>query len=240
MNSRIRLLKKLVPALAFLSAASCVSQPVLPPGPGGDHPERELLERVHSREELAVLFVGNSYSFGVPRAFSRLAAENGRKVRVGREAVNGWSLRKHSLNQPTLDDIRGGNWDVVVLQEYSEIPAMNPRARAAAMFPPLRKLVSEVRAAGAVPVLYQTWGSRAGSRWKGGDSFQAMTSRLREGYRAASENAGHLVVVPVGDAWEREMAAGRADGLFMKDGRHPAPFGDRVTAGAFYQTFFGK
>jgi len=238
-NPLIRLFLKLSTALGCILAVSCASQAPLPSGPSGDHPEKELAARVASRPQLAVLFVGNSLSFGVPKAFSKLASEHGIDTRVGLCATNGWSLQRHAADKETLDQIRDGRWDIVVLQEYSEIPAMSRRARAAAMFPPLRQLVTEVRASGAIPILYQTWGLRDGSRWRPGDDFHIMNARVREGYRAASVDAGQLVIVPAGDAWEREFSQGRAGELFLKDGKHPAPYGNAVTARVFYQTLLG-
>jgi lysophospholipase L1-like esterase len=65
-----------------------------------------------------------------------------------------------------------------------------------------------------------------------------MNARLRDGYQAAAKDAGDLVVVPVGDAWEREISAGRGSGLFMADGSHPTPRGNELIAATFFAAFF--
>jgi hypothetical protein len=239
-NSITRLLVKFSCLASLLGLASCGWQKSLPSGPAGTHPEQELAARIHSQSSLSVLFVGNSYSFGVPKAFSQLAAERGKSVRVGHATYGGWTLAKHAANQATLRKIRSGRWDIVVIQEQSEVPAFAARKRSAAMFPPLRQLVTEVRAQGAIPVLYQTWGRRDGDPRRPGEDFYAMNARLREGYRAAARNAGRLVVVPVGDAWEREFSAGRGHSLFVEDGSHPSGEGNRLTASLFYESFFGS
>jgi hypothetical protein len=184
--------------------------------------------------------VGNSYSFGVPKAFSRAAAARGKKVRTGHATYGGWNLARHAENRATLNKIRNGSWDIVVIQEQSRIPAMPAWKRAARMFPPLRLLVTEARSHGAVPVLYQTWGRREGDEDLRHDDFHAMTRRLRDGYQAAARDAGGLVVVPVGDAWEREFSAGAGNPLFMEDGSHPTVKGNEITALTFVETFFGK
>jgi lysophospholipase L1-like esterase len=82
-------------------------------------------------------------------------------------------------------------------------------------------------------VLYQTWGRR-------GADFSAMNARLRSGYHAAAQAAGGLEVVPVGDAWEQEISAGRGDALFHPDGSHPTAAGNALTARVFVASFFGK
>ena len=238
MKTITRLLVKFSWICGLLGATACSNQMVLRP-PTRD-PRGELAERVRATPELAVLFVGNSYSFGVPRAFSQLAAACGKKVRVGHWTYSGWSLAVHAENTGTLRKIREGKWDIVVLQEHSEIPALPARMRATAMFPPLRLLVTEVRQHGAIPLLYQTWGRRDGEKGIWRDDFHAMNSRLRDGYQAAARNAGGVVVVPVGDAWEREISAGRGGELFMEDGSHPTQQGNELTAAAFYEAFFRK
>jgi len=226
--------------LSLFGASACSTQPRLPAGPGGSDPRRELAARVRAKPDLAVLFVGNSYSFGVPRALEKVAARHGRKVRTGHATYGGWTLRQHSENEATLRKIRDGRWDVVVIQEQSEIPALPPGPRSETMFPPLRQLVLRVRQQGAVPILYQTWGRRDGDRKIRGDDFHAMTRRLREGYHAAAENAGDLVVVPVGDAWEIEVTAGRGNVLFMDDGSHPTPVANSLIAAIFFKVIYGQ
>ncbi|RYD32550.1 MAG: hypothetical protein EOP87_12640, partial [Verrucomicrobiaceae bacterium] len=162
MKSILPLLVKLSCILGFLGLASCATRAPLSPVRSDDEAHRELAARVAARPELAVLFVGNSYSFGVPKAFSRAAVARGKKVRTGHATYGGWTLARHVENEATLNKIRNGRWDVVVIQEQSRIPSLPPGKRAARMFPPLRRLVTEVRNHGAVPVLYQTWGRRDG------------------------------------------------------------------------------
>lgn len=226
--------------LSLLGFTACTPQKSLPLGPYGSNPHQEIVERVAEKPTLAVLFVGNSYSFGVPKAFEKIAMERGKKVRTAHATYSGWTLARHAENEATLKKIRNGGWDIVVIQEHSEIPALSARRCAAKMFSPLRKLVLEVRKQGAIPVLYQTWGRRDGDQSVRHDDFYQMTRRLRDGYQSAARNAGGLVVVPVGDAWEKVYSAGNGAALFVSDGSHPSALGNEVTAAAFYKAFFGK
>jgi len=191
---------------------------------------REVRDRLRGKPEPAILFVGNSYSFGVPAALKKLAAENGRTIRTGHSTHSGWTLARHAKHEPTLRKIRSGRWDVVVLQEYSLNPAKFSLIRDYQMFPAVRALAAEARAAGAVPVIYQTWGRR--------DTFATMNPKVRDGCLAAARDAGGLYVVPAGDYWGREMAAGRGGELFLPDGSHPTGTGNRLTATAFYDALF--
>ena len=240
MKSVTPILCKFAFLLGALGLSACSTQ--LPPSDrsAGEKAARELSARVRASHQLAVIFIGNSYSFGVPKEFSKVAHDQGKSVRVGHATYGGWSLSLHAENEATLRKIREGNWDIVVIQERSDIPSMSARKRLAMMDPPLHLLVSLARQHGAIPVLYQTWGRRDGDKNVWFDNFHAMARRLRAGYLAAARNEGGLVVVPVGDAWEREIHSGRADELFTSDGSHPTAIGNQVTANVFYQTFFER
>ncbi len=187
----------------------------------------------------AVLFIGNSYSFGAPGAFGKLARQRGREVLVAQVTHGGWTLAQHASDAATLRKIREHHWDVIVLQEMSRMPSL-PIRRTLVMFPAVAKLAKEARSQGAVPILYQTWGYRMGDPKLLHDDFHAMTRRIREGYSLAAINSGGLWVVPVGDAWEREVSAGRGGELFMPDSSHPTAYGNRVTADAFFHAMFGN
>ena len=227
-----RKMTMLAKILGFFGLSSCA----LPPAPG----ESAKLQAVRHKEEVAVFFIGNSYSFEVPKQFRKIAESRGRIVRVGHSTYGGWTLAKHAAHPPTLEKLRSGKWDVVVIQEQSLIPSRNERMRRKAMDPAVSFLVSEARTVGAVPLLYQTWGRRDGDPDFPGDDFIEMNSRVRRGYRAASENAGGVAIVPAGDAWEREFVSGRGRDLFIDDGSHPSSYGNEITVREFYRVIFGE
>jgi hypothetical protein len=224
----------------LFAIVACSNQVELSRGFVGKDPKQELHERVVAKRDLAILFVGNSYSFGVPRAFKKIAMVYGKAVKVGQCTHSGWSLQQHASDVETLQEIRTGRWDIVVLQEHSVIPSLPASECASRMFPPLRDLVREARKSGSIPLLYQTWGRRKGDAHRWRDDFYQMNERLRVGYQVAAKNAGGLLIVPVGDVWEREVRAGRGDMLFVDDGSHPSQQGNVLTAGVFYQAIYGK
>jgi hypothetical protein len=234
MNAHLRNLMKWSSILTWLGLGACAHRPPEPPlHTPPDDPKTELRQRIATTRRPAVLFVGNSYSFALPREFETEAKARGKRVRTGHSTNGGWTLAQHATHEPTLQKIRSGKWDVVVFQEFSQLPARPRDVREREMLPPLARLVEEARKAGAVPVLYQTWGRRDGNPGTPGDDFHAMTARLREGYHEAARTLGNLVVVPVGDAWERAYKEGRAQELFDPDGSHPAPAGEKLTARTF-------
>jgi hypothetical protein len=229
---------RLCSVVGVLGLTSCFTRPPLVAGYCTGDAASELASRLAVQPQPSVLFIGNSYSFGVPAAFKKLAAAHGKTLRIGHSTYGGWSLAQHAAHPFTLQKISEGKWDIIVIQEQSEIPAKPALLRNPAMFPPLQILVKAAREHGAIPILYQTWGRRDGDPKRRKDSFQAMTRRLRQGYEAAAKNAGGLVIVAAGDAWLREIEAGRGQQLFCADGSHPTAQGNELTAKCFYQVLF--
>ena len=207
---------------------SCAAGPTQSPA----QVEKELASRVASEDVLDVLFVGNSYSFKVPVAFAKEAQARKMKVRVGQVTHGGWTLGNHAKSEESLAQIRSGKWDLIVFQEQSRIPSQSAM-RAMFMVPALRTLAAEARKAGAVPVLYQTWGYRDGDPKVAGDDFFAMNRRVREGYQATSNETGGIYVIPAGDAWELEARKGKLADLFAADGSHPSAKGNALTGKSF-------
>ena len=230
------LIRCLSPVIAWaLFLCSCV--PAISSDP--DLGMAAVRARLASAPRPAVLFIGNSYTFGLPAAFGRAAKTCGREVEVAQATRNGQSLAGHAADPATLKILRSRPWDVVVLQEASLTPA-NPIMRRFSMVPAVKKLAKEARRQGAQPVLYQTWGRRAGNPKLPDDDFYQMNHRIREGYGLASRKAGNLPIVPVGEAWEQEYRADRGAELYQPDGSHPSARGGRLIAETFCKTLLGE
>jgi hypothetical protein len=221
-------IKMFAKLLAFFGLSSC----------GWFSPKTD--KPIKQEGELAVLFIGNSYSFDVPKMFEMKAKSMGKKVRVAQSTNSGWTLEMHSRHEATVKMLREGEWDIVVIQDHSLSPVRSEIRKRKSMYPAVRFFVSEIREIGARPMLYQTWGRRDGQAGVTDDDFFKMNARVREGYQRAAENAGGVDIVPVGDAWEKEFRKGKGSKLFIDDGSHPSRFGNRVSAEVFYERIFGS
>src|SRR5207253_8398187 len=73
-----------------------------------------------------LLFIGNSYTYvnDLPAMFADLARSGGHRVEVGMVAEGGATLRDHAGSVATAAKLTSAKWDVVVLQEQSEIPSL--------------------------------------------------------------------------------------------------------------------
>lgn len=76
-------------------------------------------------DSLRALFIGNSYTQynRLVRQVQGPCASTGHKLSVKLVEHGGWTLKKHAANPETLDAIREGNWDFVILQDQSKAPA---------------------------------------------------------------------------------------------------------------------
>ena len=185
-----------------------------------------------------ILFIGNSYTYvnDLPGMFTKLACSGGYQVQTGMAAEGGWTLAQHATSDQTRATLQQQKWDYVVLQEQSEIPAI-PSERSQAMYPAVRQLVVEIRAAGAQPLLFMTWGRRDGDPQFGLPTYFDMQAQLSAGYMGIAQEL-NVPIVPVGTAWLRSRTQGNLLDLWQADGSHPTQQGTYLAACVFYATIF--
>ncbi len=150
------------------------------------------------------------------------------------------SFVDHVGSRDTLRSLRAAKWNVVVLQEQSQIPA-SERLRETRMYPAARQLVDMVRSAGAQPMFFLTWARRYGLAAEGLVDYASMQSAVDEGYLVIARDL-RVAVAPIGYAWSvtlsEERHADRHAGLWRLDGSHPAVRGTYLAACVFYAAIF--
>ena len=98
--------------LGFLGLSGCVLAPVAG--------EREKLDAVAKKDRPSILFVGNSYSFGIPKEFGELSASRGKDVRIGHSTYSGWSLTKGGAEGGINISITGVGGETTVISENTD------------------------------------------------------------------------------------------------------------------------
>jgi hypothetical protein len=185
-----------------------------------------------------VLFVGNSLTFvnDLPGVFAELARSGGLEVEVDMSAQAGWTCADHAASAVTLDKIEQQDWDFVILQEQSTLPALADR-REEQMVPAVRLLDEKIRAGGANTVLFMTWGRRDGQPGAGFQDFGEMQAHLQAGYVEVADELD-VWVAPVGVAWQHALAQEPQLNLWQGDGLHPDQEGTYLSACIFYAILF--
>lgn len=185
-----------------------------------------------------VLFVGNSLTFvnDLPGVLAQLARSGGLEVEVDMSAQGGWTCADHATSAVTLDKIEQQDWDFVILQEQSTLPALADR-REEQMVPAVRLLDEKIRAGGANTILFMTWGRRDGQPGAGFQDFGEMQAHLQAGYMEVADELDAWVA-PVGVAWQHALAQEPQLSLWQGDGLHPAQEGTYLSACVFYAILF--
>ena len=184
-----------------------------------------------------VLFIGNSYTYvnDLPAMFAELARSGGHRVETGMVAVGGSTLAEHAASATTAATIRSAKWDLIVLQEQSQVPSID-ELRQTQMYPAARRLADTIYRQGARPVFFLTWAHRDGWPENGLPDYASMQSAVDDGYLAiaAEEQAA---VAPVGVAWSTALSQPHP-ALWQDDGSHPTTAGTYIAACVFYATIF--
>jgi hypothetical protein len=185
-----------------------------------------------------VLFVGNSYTTvnDLPSVFANLARSGGHRVETGTAAGDGWTLADHAGSSVTASKLASAKWDIVVIQEQSQIPSVE-EFRQAQMYPAARRLVSSIRNQGARPLFYLTWAHRDGWPENGMPDYSSMQSAIDDAYLAIAAEQ-RVAVAPVGYAWSALLGQETPAALWQGDGSHPTAAGTYLAACVFYATIF--
>lgn len=203
-------------------------------------------------DELSVLFIGNSYThyFDMPRIFAGMAESAGCAVDAHAVAPGGSRLKLHADSGETLNAIGSRSWDVVVLQNFSQLPSQPLSAVQDETLPFVQALTDAVRQNNPETqlVYYVTWGRRDGdedycAHHSQVCTFRGHTAALYRGYRLYSEVTGG-VLSDVGGAFaevhrdrKRPLAF---SSLYDEDGSHPSLAGSTLAAAVFFSTIFQR
>ena len=188
-----------------------------------------------------VLFIGNSYTYfnDMPKAlFEAIAKEAGLEIEVDSVVKGGWTLEKHAdpdgeTGAVVAGKLAGEPYDYVVLQEQSLRPAIEPEP----FFEAVRDLSGRIRATGAEPVLYSTWGRKPGSPKLEEINMtnESMTYSLARSYRSIGEELD-IPVAYVGLAF---YDIGDSIELYNADKTHPSKEGSYLAALTLFLRVFG-
>lgn len=187
-----------------------------------------------------VLFIGNSYTSvnDLPDTFAAVAWSGGHRVATGALDPGGYTLAEHVSASDTATTFDSERWNVVVLQDQSEMPAFEAD-RASEMDPAATTLAGLVRGQGAQPLFYETFAHQAGLPEEGLPDYSSMQAAIDAGYLGI---AGQLraPVAPVGDAWQMVVNEQASPGLWQSDGSHPTTSGTYLAACVFYASIFDQ
>ncbi|NDV57187.1 SGNH/GDSL hydrolase family protein [Bacteroides sp. 519] len=187
-------------------------------------------------DSIKVLFIGNSYTNynRLPWLVQNIAHSDGIPLSVTMVEHGGWTLEKHASCEETLNAIKKGGWDFVVLQEQSQAPAREEEWVSKNVYPYAQKLDSlrKIYCPNGKTVFYMTWGHY-------NESYPIMQQKLANTYLGMAKRF-RACCAPVGLAWRQYFCENHSGELHDSDKSHPNLRGSYLAASVFYTTFFGK
>ncbi len=175
-----------------------------------------------------ILFIGNSLTYfnGLPQMFAALADSAGEAAPVvDAVAFPDFGLQQHWEDGRAADRIRGGCWDVVVLQQG---PSSLADSRAL-LLDYAGRYASIIHDHGGQTALFSVWPAAT----RRGDFDRAI-----ESYALAAE-AVDGVLLPAATAWLQAWAR-EPDLALYADGLHPTPQGSYLAAAVMVGRLYGQ
>lgn len=182
-------------------------------------------------QTLNVLFVGNSYtaSNNLPHIVSLISDKTDTKLITRKSTAGGAHLWEHwngDRGLKTKEIIAGGEYDIVILQDYSMSAIDTPDSTVKYV----KMFKDYIDTFGAETYLYNTWAREKVPQ------FQEVIDSV---YRESAELSG-AAIVPVGAAWHLARQLRPTANLFTADGSHPSTLGTFLTAVVFVAELTGE
>lgn len=226
----LRVLGLVAAVLASLTLVACV---------GGER-AASVDEAVPVTGSMRVLFVGSSLTFynNMPATVAALALANGTRVEHAMVAPGGSILIERAVDPKLWDELRTGDYDVVVVQENSTAAGL-PRERERDTRPALRAISALAADAGTEVVLFQAWGYRNGEAQGGHGTYGEMQREIIRTYEVLQADSG-APVAAVGEAWWDSLSFHPDIVLHDADSVHPSPAGSYLAALVIAGTLLGE
>ena len=198
-------------------------------------------------ERKRVLFVGNSYTEvnNLPNLVQRVAESAGDALEYESNTPGGCTFAQHCTNR-SMSLIQQGGWDVVVLQEQSQLPSFPQSQVEVEVFPYAQQLVQAVynNNPDGEAMFYMTWGRKNGDQRNAPyfpvlGSYEGMDSMLYERYMYMARQYD-ASLCPVGRVWRYLRANNPEIELYQPDESHPSLAGSYAAACAFYTLIFHR
>ena len=192
-----------------------------------------------------VLFIGNSLTFAndLPGMIVQLAKSRNHVMEYEMNAPGGYRFSQHASDPNTLAKINEGNWDFVVLQEQSQLPAFSEEQVKRDVYPFAARLCRIIRKANprVKIVFYETMAKKNGDPQNLAISpelatYAGMQKRINYSYGVMAR-ANKALLAPVGLAWADSRREHPSLELYA-DETHPNQTGTYLAASVFYSVFF--
>ena len=175
---------------------------------------------------MRILMLGNSFTAAndLPQRLAQLTGAEVMAHTRGGARLSEQLNPNTRLGSQTRAALQNEEWDYVVLQEMSHGPITASKS----FFSSVEQLCRQIRANGALPILFATWAyQRGGAKLtdKGWD-YDEMARKLSEAYHKAALENNALIA----DVGRRFYEWSDPQDLYAADGVHPSELGSHIAA----------
>ena len=175
---------------------------------------------------MRILMLGNSFIFtnNMPQMLADLTGAEVVHHTRGGARLSEQLNPNTKLGGRTQAALQKEKWDYVVLQEMSHGPITAPKS----FFSSVEQLCRQIRANGAIPILFATWAyQRGGAKLAAKDwDYDEMAQKLSEAYHKAARDSNALIA----DVGNHFFELSHTQNLYAADGVHPSELGSRMAA----------
>lgn len=202
----------------------------------------------YSQKTKKVLFIGNSQTFynDLPALTSNIAASLGDVLNYEESTIPSFSLKQHLNKLETINKIKKGGWEYVILQEQSSLPALWNSFVEENVYPYIQQMKDFILEHNpcAKIILYHTWGYKLGfqtycSTYPNVCDYNGMDNELQKRF-IEMQTKFNAIISPVGPVWRNIRNSFPDIELFDLDNTHPSLKGSFTGALTFYTVIFEK
>lgn len=203
-----------------------------------------LMAQKTQKENISVLFIGNSYTFmnDMPFIFKEMALGEGYDAYVDTVVEGGKNLLYHSTNPETFEKIRSRNWTYVVIQAHSNELATPKTEIEKKSKVYLSKIIDSIRDQNTCTklIFYMTWAYKQGNKnWEPINTYDKMQNMVIENYQWLAKDFD-AIISPVGKVWQSVRSKRPDMNLYHEDEKHPNLLGSYLSASTFFTTITRK
>ncbi|MBE6679318.1 MAG: hypothetical protein E7598_02205 [Ruminococcaceae bacterium] len=191
-----------------------------------------------------VLFIGNSFTYvsEMPeRFFAPISRSAGYNVYATKITNGGQYLYEHGnindeFGAQVYSALANNSYDYVFIQEQSTNSIKDPES----FYTAVRRIVNLVNKNGATPILYCTWGHKAGSSYiPDGWDTESMTYGIAAAYTAIGNELGVKVSHPGFAFFDVHSNHGDTINLYLSDNYHQSEYGAYLSAMTHFTSVLG-
>jgi hypothetical protein len=174
-----------------------------------------------------VLMIGDSLTYynDLPGLLQQLSARETAPISIESKTFPLRSLRQHLSVDNSLEAVRNGHFDYVVLQDFSDDPINQFDASLNSFL----KFSDETRRAGGKTIIFWNWMHT---------DAQSQYPAMENAYQKIAQET-HAQLAPIGKAWHQCLADHPEIKLYLDD-RHPSDAGSYLTACVLYDVLYQK